>query len=91
MCGQELRESTVYSLLGGGLLAGALVFTTISDYLGRKNVCLGAMVLLGAVGLGQAFLPNYIAYCVFQFMRGMAVQVCITDLTYDTKHKDKSI
>ena len=74
-CDDAIKEATAYSVLGGGFVAGGLIFTTLSDYFGRKRVCLAAQVLLGMVGLGQAYMPNYEAYCVFQFLRGMVMQV----------------
>ncbi|XP_053134244.1 solute carrier family 22 member 6-A-like isoform X2 [Hemicordylus capensis] len=56
-----------------GVLFGALVLGGLSDRFGRKALVLWSFLQMSVTGTCAAFSPNYISYCVFRFLSGMAL------------------
>ncbi|XP_067422288.1 solute carrier family 22 member 13-like isoform X2 [Emydura macquarii macquarii] len=56
-----------------GLLLGAVVFGSLSDRIGRRPIVLLSMLMMGAFGVGAAFVPNFYVYMVLRCLVGSAV------------------
>ena len=56
-------------------MVGAMVFTWLSDYFGRKPVFLFSQWAMVVVGVINAFAPNYYVYVVLRFLVGALQQV----------------
>uniref|UniRef100_H3BFY9 Solute carrier family 22 member 6, like n=1 Tax=Latimeria chalumnae TaxID=7897 RepID=H3BFY9_LATCH len=60
------------SVYMGGVLVGAIMLGGLSDRFGRKKLLLWSYFQMGVTGTCAAFAPNFITYCVFRFLTGMA-------------------
>jgi Na+/melibiose symporter-like transporter len=56
---------------------GAMCFTALSDYFGRKPVFLFSQWALVVIGVANAFVTNYYAYVACRFVIGALQQVSI--------------
>lgn len=64
----SVLSAALFGLCGGSLLAGPL-----ADKLGRKNVLLAAVVLMGVACLGSAFSSGIDALVVLRFVTGLGL------------------
>lgn len=55
-----------------GNIVGSMVFSTMSEKIGRKPVLLGAMTLFVAATLACAFAPDWAFFLVFRSICGLA-------------------
>jgi len=71
-----------------GVIVGAMVFTSLSDHLGRKPVFLFTQWALAVVGVANAFVPSYNAFLALRFFTGALQQVrmSIADGTIRLRH-----
>jgi predicted MFS family arabinose efflux permease len=58
-----------------GVMIGAMGFTSLSDYFGRKPVFLFSQWALVVVGVANAFSTNYYVYVALRFIIGALQQV----------------
>ena len=56
-------------------MVGAIIFTTMSDRLGRKPVHLACQYSMFVLGIILAYAPNYISFTVIRFFLGAAREV----------------
>ena len=57
------------------MIFGAIVFTLLSDHLGRKPVFLFTQWALVIVGVANAFVPDYNVFLALRFCTGALQQV----------------
>ncbi|XP_064596229.1 organic cation/carnitine transporter 2-like isoform X2 [Liolophura sinensis] len=58
------------SLFMAGMIIGSLFISPLADKFGRKKILLGALWIQGALGVGAAFVNNYIVFMVIRFFLG---------------------
>ena len=75
VCDREYLKDLSQTILVIGVIFGAILFTSLSDHLGRKPVFLFTQWSLVIVGVINAFVPNYTAFLVLRFCTGALQQV----------------
>ena len=75
VCKREYLKDLSQTILTVGVMFGAMGFTTLSDYLGRKPVFLFSQWAMVVVGVATAFVPNYYVFLVLRFCTGALQQV----------------
>jgi len=82
VCKREYLKDLSQTILTVGVMIGAMAFTTLSDYFGRKFAFLFSQWAMVVVGVITAFVPNYYAFLVLRFCTGALQQVglltCVT-------------
>ncbi|XP_069501097.1 solute carrier family 22 member 6-A-like [Ambystoma mexicanum] len=73
VCDQRTMRQLAQSIFMAGVLAGAIVFGGLSDKFGRRPILIWSYFQMAASGTCAAYSPNFIAYCVFRFLTGMAL------------------
>ncbi|XP_077143823.1 solute carrier family 22 member 6-A-like [Ranitomeya variabilis] len=73
VCGYKKRRQLAQSLYMAGVLVGAVIFGGLSDRYGRRALLIWSYFQMAVSGLCTAFSPNYLSYCVFRFLGGMAL------------------
>ena len=75
VCDREYLKDLSQTILVIGVIFGAMVFTSLSDHLGRKPVFLFTQWALVVVGVANAFVPNYHVFLALRFCTGALQQV----------------
>ncbi|XP_053304650.1 solute carrier family 22 member 6-A-like [Spea bombifrons] len=73
VCGRKNRRQLAQSIYMAGVLAGAIILGGLSDRYGRRALLIWSYLQLAVSGTCTAFSPNYLSYCVFRFLSGMAL------------------
>ena len=77
MCDRAYLKDLTQTIFIVGVMAGAMIFSTLSDKFGRKPVFLFSHWALVVVGVANAFAPNYYVFTVFRFFTGVFREVDI--------------
>ncbi len=75
VCDRNYLMESSQTVFNGGIMFGALVFTSLSDMYGRKSIHLMCQWLLVVVGFATAFSPNFTFFAVFRFLGGALREV----------------
>ncbi|XP_030075015.1 solute carrier family 22 member 6-A [Microcaecilia unicolor] len=73
VCNQRRMGQMAQSIYMTGVLVGAVIFGGLSDKFGRRAVIIWSYLQMAVAGSCAAFSPNFISYCVFRFLTGMAL------------------
>uniref|UniRef100_A0A803SND8 Major facilitator superfamily (MFS) profile domain-containing protein n=1 Tax=Anolis carolinensis TaxID=28377 RepID=A0A803SND8_ANOCA len=73
VCDRKDLNSISQSIFILGNLAGALVFSALSDRFGRRPVTLLAMLIQGIAGVAITFVPNFIVHVALRFIVGISI------------------
>ncbi|XP_069395879.1 solute carrier family 22 member 6 [Paralichthys olivaceus] len=73
VCSLRPLKQMIQTIYMGGVLAGAIIYGSLSDRFGRRSVLIWSYLQLGVLGSSAALSPSYTAYCIFRFLSGMAV------------------
>ncbi|KAM9165826.1 solute carrier family 22 member 13-like [Pangshura tecta] len=73
VCDREELNDISQSIYMLGLLLGAVVFGSLSDRIGRRPTILLSMLVMGAFGVGAAFVSNFYVYVILRCLVGAAV------------------
>ncbi|XP_019352533.1 solute carrier family 22 member 6-A [Alligator mississippiensis] len=73
VCDLRSLRQMAQSIYMAGVLVGALVLGGLSDRFGRKPLLVWSFLQMAVMGTCAAFAPNFISYCVFRFLSGMAL------------------
>ncbi|XP_067674285.1 organic cation transporter protein-like isoform X1 [Haliotis asinina] len=73
VCEAALDTSHAQMIFTAGYLFGVFILGIVSDKVGRKKTLYFAIILSLAGGLGLAWAPNFIVYCVIRFVNGFAM------------------
>ncbi|OCT81763.1 solute carrier family 22 member 6-A isoform X1 [Xenopus laevis] len=73
VCGHKNRRQLAQSVYMGGVLVGAIILGGLSDRYGRRALLIWSYFQMAVSGLCSAFSPNYLSYCIFRFLTGMAL------------------
>ncbi|KAG8438088.1 hypothetical protein GDO86_008684 [Hymenochirus boettgeri] len=73
VCGLESLKELAQSLFMAGVLLGALIFGRLSDRYGRRAILLCSLFIIGVMGTGAAFSPNFSTYCCFRLLSGVGL------------------
>lgn len=72
VCDQKMMNSHIVTVFYLGVLAGAALMGTISDWVGRKIVMIVCILLQGIVGIASAFSQNINQFLICRFIIGFA-------------------
>ena len=75
MCDKNYLVELSQSVFTAGVMVGAIIFTSMSDKLGRKPIYLACQFCMLVLGVVLAFAPNYIAFVVLRFFLGAVREV----------------
>ncbi|KAM9302301.1 solute carrier family 22 member 6-A-like [Gastrophryne carolinensis] len=73
VCSKKSRRQLAQSLYMSGVLVGGVVLGGLSDRYGRRALLIWSYLQMAVSGICTAFAPNYLTYCVFRFLTGMAL------------------
>ncbi|KAM5138086.1 solute carrier family 22 member 6-A-like [Mantella aurantiaca] len=73
VCSNKHRRQLAQSLYMAGVLVGAIILGGLSDRYGRRALLIWSYLQMSVSGICTAFSPNYLSYCVFRFLSGMAL------------------
>ncbi|KAM4721636.1 solute carrier family 22 member 6-A-like [Rhinophrynus dorsalis] len=73
VCGRKTRRQLAQSIYMAGVLVGAVILGGLSDRYGRRALLIWSYLQMAVCGACSAFSPNYLSYCVFRFLTGMAL------------------
>ncbi|XP_075043838.1 solute carrier family 22 member 6-A-like [Mixophyes fleayi] len=73
VCGKKNRRQLAQSIYMAGVLFGAIILGGLSDRYGRRALLIWSYLQMAISGTCTAFSPNYLSYCVFRFLLGMAL------------------
>ncbi|XP_045412008.1 solute carrier family 22 member 20 [Lemur catta] len=71
VCEARTLRDLAQSLYMAGVLAGAAVFGSLADRLGRKAPLVWSYLQLAVSGAATAYFGSFTAYCAFRFLMGM--------------------
>lgn len=74
VCDRGYWSQTSQTVLVVGVMIGAMGFTALSDYFGRKPVFLFSQWAMVIIGVTTAFITNFYAFAVLRFFTGMLQQ-----------------
>nr|XP_046149178.1 solute carrier family 22 member 6-A-like [Oncorhynchus gorbuscha] len=60
-----------------GLLVGAVLFGSLADKFGRRNIILVGLTIQSTFGVGAAFAPNFYIYVFLRFVVGTTISAVI--------------
>ena len=75
MCDNDYLAEMSQSVFNFGVMVGAIIFTSMSDKLGRKPIHLACSYCMLVLGVIIAFAPNYITFVVLRFFLGAVREV----------------
>ena len=75
VCDKNYLVETSQSVFNFGVMVGAIIFTSMSDRLGRKPIHLACQYTMLVIGIVIAFAPNYITFVVLRFFLGAVREV----------------
>ncbi|KAK9536659.1 hypothetical protein VZT92_006424 [Zoarces viviparus] len=73
VCDQHSLKQMGQTIYMGGVLVGALVFGSLSDRYGRRNILLISNLLMAVSGTCVAFSNSFSLFCLFRFGCGLAL------------------
>ncbi|XP_028566814.2 solute carrier family 22 member 6-A-like [Podarcis muralis] len=73
VCERRKLRDMAQSIYMAGVLVGAVVLGGFSDRYGRKPLLIWSFMQMAVMGTCAAFSPNFISYCIFRFLSGMAL------------------
>ncbi|XP_068117165.1 solute carrier family 22 member 6-A-like [Hyperolius riggenbachi] len=73
VCSNKHRRQLAQSLYMAGVLVGAIILGGLSDKYGRRALLIWSYLQMAVTGTCTAFSPNYLSYCIFRFLTGMAL------------------
>ncbi|KAM3919835.1 solute carrier family 22 member 20-like [Leptodactylus fuscus] len=72
ICDHRKMRQVAQSIYMAGVLTGAFVLGSLSDRFGRKAILISSCLTMAVSGTLAAFLPNFVTYCVFRCLCGIA-------------------
>ncbi|OCT83983.1 solute carrier family 22 member 20 [Xenopus laevis] len=72
ICKLRQMRQIAQSIYMAGVLVGAVVLGGVSDRFGRRAILIVANLAMAVCGTCAAFLPNFITYCTFRCLCGIA-------------------
>ncbi|XP_042637463.1 solute carrier family 22 member 6 [Orycteropus afer afer] len=73
VCSHRALRQLAQSLYMVGVLLGAMVFGYLADRLGRRKMLILNYLQTAVSGTCAAFAPNFLTYCTFRLLSGMAL------------------
>ncbi|KAM8939226.1 solute carrier family 22 member 6-A-like [Pelodytes ibericus] len=73
VCSSKNKRQMAQSIYMAGVLVGAIILGGLSDRYGRRALLIWSYMQMAISGICTAFSPNYLSYCVFRFLTGMAL------------------
>ncbi|XP_072277505.1 solute carrier family 22 member 20-like [Pyxicephalus adspersus] len=72
VCDLRKMRQVAQSIYMAGVLVGAFILGSLSDRFGRKTILSSSYLMLAVSGTCVAFLPNFVTYCTFRCLCGIA-------------------
>uniref|UniRef100_A0A8C3FFZ3 Major facilitator superfamily (MFS) profile domain-containing protein n=1 Tax=Chrysemys picta bellii TaxID=8478 RepID=A0A8C3FFZ3_CHRPI len=73
VCDSRQLKQAAQSIYMVGILAGGIIFGSLSDRFGRRSPLIWCYLQMAVTGTSTAFSPSFTAYCIFRFLTGMAI------------------
>ncbi|XP_068432785.1 organic cation transporter protein [Clinocottus analis] len=73
VCDSASLNNMASSIYMFGLLVGAVVFGSLADKYGRRNIILVNLASQAVFGVGSAFAPNFYVYIALRFVVGTSI------------------
>ncbi|XP_053891217.1 solute carrier family 22 member 6-A-like [Malaclemys terrapin pileata] len=72
VCDSRQLKQMAQSIYMAGVLAGGIIFGSLSDRFGRRSPLIWCYLQMAVTGTSTAFSLSFTAYCIFRFLTGMA-------------------
>nr|XP_023968760.1 solute carrier family 22 member 6-B-like [Chrysemys picta bellii] len=72
VCDSRQLKQMAQSIYMAGVLAGGIIFGSLSDRFGRRSPLIWCYLQMTVTGTSTAFSLSFTAYCIFRFLTGMA-------------------
>ena len=75
VCDKEEYVEISITILNVGIAVGTFFGSFLGDVFGRKPIFIASLIFLNVVGVANAFVPEFISFCVLNFFRGIGIAV----------------
>ena len=75
VCERNYLVETSQAAFSGGVMVGALFFTSLADRIGRLPVHLSCQLAAAVIGVATIFVPSFTGFAIMRFIAGAIREV----------------